>query len=252
MAQEHSGRGDISRSLALMWHFELGEHQRGPKPRLSLDAIVAAAVDVADAEGLDAVSMRRIAQDLGVGAMSLYRYVPSKEELLDLMLERVNAPEEDATLGTDWRVAMEALGSSLWALHTRHPWLPLVDQTRPLLGPNALRGLDVALAALTGTGLTSQEQVAMIVAIEAVVVSAARNHNGATLAEKSTGISHEEFWAAQEPVLAAAMESGLYPHVAGLDEDAFSMAGEEFMRFALDTLLDGFAVLVESRATGAL
>ena len=79
MAHEHSGGGDINRSLALMWEFDLGQKTRGPKPKLSLDAIVDAAVAVADAEGLDAVSMRRIGQELGVGAMSLYRYVPGRK-----------------------------------------------------------------------------------------------------------------------------------------------------------------------------
>ena len=145
MAQEHSGSGDISRSLALMWEFDLGRKTRGPKPKLSLDAIVDAAVAVADAEGLDAVSMRRIGQELGVGAMSLYRYVPGKEELLDLMLERVNAPRGRRDLGDglahgDGDAGPRACGT----LYTTHPWLPLVDQTRPLLGPNALRGLDIA------------------------------------------------------------------------------------------------------------
>jgi len=247
MAHEHSGGGDISRSLALMWEFDLGHKTRGPKPKLSLDAIVDAAVAVADAEGLDAVSMRRIGQELGVGAMSLYRYVPGKEELLDLMLERVNAPGDDEHLGDDWRTAMETLGRSLWSLYTSHPWLPLVDQTRPLLGPNALRGMDIAVAALEHTGLTGKEQVAVISAIESFVVSAARNHNSAALAEQVTGVSHEEFWAAQEPVLSKAMQSGDFPHVAALDMDAFDMGGEEFMLFGLTRLLDGVAVLVEGR-----
>jgi AcrR family transcriptional regulator len=250
MAQEHSGGGDISRSLALMWEFDLGRKNRGPKPKLSLDAIVDAAVAIADAEGLDAVSMRRIGQELGVGTMSLYRYVPGKEELLDLMLERVNAPDDDQPLGDDWRTAMESLGRALWTLYTSHPWLPLVDQTRPLLGPNALRGMNIAVAALQGIGLTRREQVGIISAIESFVVSAARNHNGAALAEQATGVSHEEFWAAQEPVLSKAMQSGEYPYVAALDMDAFDMGGEEFLEFGLTLLLDGIAALVAGRAAG--
>jgi len=248
MAHEHSGSGDISRSLALMWEFDLGHKSRGPKPKLSLDAIIDAAVEIADAEGLDALSMRRIGQELGVGTMSLYRYVPGKEELLDLMLERVNAPGENEHLGDDWRTAMQTLGRSLWTLYTTHTWLPLVDQTRPLLGPNALRGMDIAVAALEGIGLSGKEQVAVISAIESFAVSAARNHNGAALAEQATGVSHEEFWAAQEPVLSKAMQSGDYPHVAALDMDAFEMSGEEFMEFGLTLLLDGIAALVAGRA----
>ncbi len=247
MAQKHSGGGDISRSLALMWEFDLGGRTRGPKPKLSVEGIVDAAVAVADTEGLEAVSMRRVATELGVGAMSLYRYVPGKDELLDLMLERVSAVDE-ADLGADWRAAMESVGRGLWELYTTHPWLPLVDQTRPLLGPNALRGFDIAVAALADTGLGGQEQVAVITLIEAFVLSAARSHNSAAIAEQVSGISNEDFWKAQEPVLMAAMETGRYPHVAALDRDAFDMSGEEFLAFGLQRLLDGIGALVDARS----
>jgi len=233
-----------------MWEFDLAPSTRGPKPRISLDAIVDVAVTIADTEGLEALSMRRIGQELGVGTMSLYRYVPGKEELLDLMLERVNAPGEAVQLGDDWRTAMQTLGRSLWALYTSHPWLPLVDQTRPLLGPNALRGMDLAVASLEETGLSGQQQVAVISAIESFVMNAARNHNGVAMAEQSTGVSNDEFWAAQEPVLTKAMESGAYPHVAALDMDAFGMAGEDFMEFGLTLLLDGVAALLGRRHRG--
>ena len=96
MAHEHSGSGDISRSLALMWEFDLRPQE--PRPEAEADASTRSSTrrsQIADAEGLDALSMRRIGQELGVGTMSLYRYVPGKEELLDLMLERVNAPGEN-------------------------------------------------------------------------------------------------------------------------------------------------------------
>ena len=108
--------------------------------------------------------------------------------------------------------------------------------------------MDIAVAALEGIGLSGKEQVAVISAIESFAVSAARNHNGAALAEQATGVSHEEFWAAQEPVLSKAMQSGEYPHVAALDMDAFEMGGEEFMEFGLTLLLDGIAALVAGRA----
>jgi len=247
MRQQHSGGGDISRSLALMWGYDDKSGGRGPKPRLTLAAIVDQAVAVADAEGLDAVSMRRVAADLGVGTMSLYRYLPGKAELLDLMLERVGALDDDADLGDDWREAMRAMGDGLWQLYTRHPWLPLVDQTRPILGPNALRGFDISVGSLSATGLSDQEKVGVIVMIDAFAQSAARTANAVAAAERLTGVSNEEFWKAQEPVLVAAMETGDYPHVATLDEDAFEMPGEEFFGFGLQRLLDGIAVLVESR-----
>jgi AcrR family transcriptional regulator len=247
MTEQHSGSGDIHRSLALMWEYD-EKAARGPKPRLTLEQVVDRAVAIADAEGLDALSMRRVAKELGVGTMSLYRYVPGKEELLDLMLDRVNGPgDRDAFEGLSWREAMQRIATGLWELYTTHRWLPMVDQSRPVLGPRALASFDVAVGALAGMPLSSQEKVAVISMVDAFAQSAARTVNNAVLAEERTGVTAEEFWQAQEPLLVRAMESGSFPHVARLAEDAFAMDGEAFYRFGVERLLDGLAVLVEAR-----
>src|SRR4051794_26350466 len=118
---ESSGSGDITRTLDLLWN--TGRRpSRGPKPGLTLDRVVEAAVEVADRDGLGALSMRRIAAELGTGTMSLYRYVPGKAELLDLMLDRVQRPSEDpADFGDGgWRPALEALAHATLALYRRH------------------------------------------------------------------------------------------------------------------------------------
>ncbi len=151
---ETSGSGDIVRTLELLW--DAGPRpSRGPKPGLTLDRIVEAAVQVADAEGLEAVSMRRVATELGTGAMSLYRYVPGKAELLDLMLDRVQRPGADphAALGDGtWRSALEALARETLALYRRHPWLLQVNQSRPILGPGALDGMERVMAHIKPMG----------------------------------------------------------------------------------------------------
>jgi AcrR family transcriptional regulator len=247
MTSEHSGGGDIHRSLALMWDLD-EKPTRGPKPSLTLDRILTAAIEIADADGLAAVSMRRVAEALGVGTMSLYRYVPGKAELLDLMLDWISGPDPSVDHAADnWRSAMEALGRGIWRLYLRHPWLPFVDQTRPLLGPRSLDGFEVALAGLTDSGLSSQQQVNAISLIEAFVSSAARQHNNVVMAEQRTGVSIEEFWQAQTPVLEKAMSTGRYPLTASLDDDAFAATGEEFFEFGLQCILDGLETLVESR-----
>jgi AcrR family transcriptional regulator len=247
MASEHSGSGDIHRSLALMW--ELDEKPtRGPKPALTLDQIVTAAIEIADADGLEALSMRRVAEALGVGTMSLYRYVPGKAELLDLMLDRLGGPDPPVdSLGDDWRTAMEALGRSIWRLYLRHAWLPFVDQSRPLLGPGSLEGFEVALRGLDGSGLTDQQKVNAIGVIEAFVSSAARLHNNAVTAEQRTGLTTEEFWQAQTPVIEKAMATGRYPLIATLDDDAFASSAEEFFEYGLQCILDGLQALVDRR-----
>jgi AcrR family transcriptional regulator len=247
--QQHSGSGDINSSLALMWEYD-EKAARGPKPKLSLGAIVERAIAIADAEGLDAVSMRRVAKELEVGTMSLYRYVPGKAELLDLMLEEVGGLSDDVEPARDWREAAEQMGRGLWRLYTTHRWLPFVDQSRPILGPKALKAFDFALAGLQDTGLSAQELVSVISMLDAFAQSAARSHNNAATAEERTGISSEEFWKAQEPVLVQAMTSGDYPHVAALAEDAFEVGGEAFFEFGLQRMLDGLEVLVAARASG--
>jgi AcrR family transcriptional regulator len=245
--QQYSGAGDIHRSLAIMWEYDDAAGTRGPKPQLSVERIVVEAIRIADAEGLEALSMRRVASELGVGTMSLYRYVPGKAELLDLMLDRVNAIPEGATLGDDWRTAMETMMRGLWSLYTEHTWLPWVDQSRPVLGPNAMASLELALAALDDAGLTDQERIAVISMIDAFVQGLARMVNAPVLAERRTGVTDQEFWQAQAPVMESAMRSGAYPHMQGMTEDAFAQPPDEFFEFGLTWLLDGLEVQVRKR-----
>ncbi|MGX6742033.1 TetR/AcrR family transcriptional regulator [Streptomyces xantholiticus] len=247
---ETSGSGDVLRSLELLWG--TGERpSRGPKPGLTLDRIVTAAVEIADTEGLAAVSMRRLATELGTGTMSLYRYVPGKSELLDLMLDRVNGEpldnQEHAPEGADWRDAVRAMADVYLAQHRAHPWLLKVNQSRTVLGPNAVRGLEMSLAALHGMGLRDPEMISVIIAVQSFVSDIARMELEAAEAAKQTGQSDADFWKSQEPFLVRAMATGDYPRLANLSEDAF---GSEFDHFAfgLDRLIDGFEKLVGERA----
>ncbi|MFH8368661.1 TetR/AcrR family transcriptional regulator [Streptomyces sp. NPDC018031] len=250
MTTEHSGSGDVSRSLELLWG--LGERPtRGPKPGLELDRIVATAVRIADAEGLSAVSMRRLSTELGVGTMSLYRYVPGKAELLDLMLDHVagfSADDHDPALG--WRQVMEHVAHGVWELYGRHPWLLQVDQARPIMGPNAMEGLEFALRGLDGLGLTDRERMNIIVAVDGFVSGTARSHLNAVMAEQRTGVSTEEFWNAQAPVLSQVISGGRFPVQARLSMDAFAGTGEEIFGFGLKSLLDGIEAFIAERAGG--
>lgn len=249
--RQTSGSGDIARTLDLLW--DTGPRpSRGPKPGLTLDRIVETAVGIADREGLDAVSMRRIATELGTGTMSLYRYVPGKAELLDLMLDRVQRPsDEPAGLGeVDWRTALEALGRSMLDLYRRHPWLLEVNQARPILGPNALENMENTLARIRPMGLTDPELVSVIILIDGYVVGAARTRIFEEEAERRTGMTDTEFWEAQRPALEKAMHSGRYPVLASLSEDAFSPGFDHF-EFGLQRILDGLETCVEARRAAA-
>ena len=126
---------------------------KGPRPGLTLEAIVAAAIDIADEEGLDAVSMNRVAKRLGSSPMSLYRYVASKEELLALMVDAALGTMPDRRPRRGWRERLERCAWSTCGAMRAHPWSTHVPITGPPLTPNAVAWLEDALAALRDTGL---------------------------------------------------------------------------------------------------
>ncbi|MFF8832410.1 TetR/AcrR family transcriptional regulator [Streptomyces sp. NPDC015131] len=243
-----SGSGDIARSLELLWG--TGEPpSRGPKRGLTLDRIVGAAIEVADAEGLDAVSMRRLSAELGTGTMSLYRYVPGKAELLDLMLDRVqgNLIDTAGDPAADWRVTVDGMARVQLELYRRHPWLLKVNQTRTVLGPSALRSLEFALAGLKGMGLTDPETISVIITVQSFVTGIARMEAETVEAVRETGVTDEEFWGRQVPFLDRAMASGGFPLLAALADDTFSADFDHFA-FGLRALMDGFESMVTRAA----
>ncbi|MEU8800387.1 TetR/AcrR family transcriptional regulator [Spirillospora sp. NPDC048819] len=247
MTTEHGDGRDLGLSLKLLWG-DRTRPARGRPPTLSLDRIVAAAVEVADelaeTEGLEALSMRAIATHLGVGTMSLYRYVPGRSELLDLMLDHViEVPEQDGEDG--WREVLTAEAHQYWRLCMDHPWYPFVDQSRPLLGPNGLRGLDRLFRLLRPAGIDDRALMMMIGAQHDYVDGVARSYINERRAEKRTGVSNEEFWQAQAPTLEDAMNSGAFPTMAALSEDTFDFSFEQLFEFGLTSLHDGFAAFID-------
>ncbi|MEU9762447.1 TetR/AcrR family transcriptional regulator [Streptomyces sp. NPDC001834] len=247
-----AGSGDIARSLELLWG--TGDRPaRGPRPALTLDRIITAAVEIADAEGLAALSMRRLAADLGTGTMSLYRYVPGKAELLDLMLDHVLGEPPTALDDTaegepsDWRTSLATKARTYLDQLRRHPWLLKVNQARTVLGPNALRGLESALAGIRGMGLSDAELISTIITVNSFVEGIARARLHTSEAARETGLSDDDFWENQRPYLERAMLSGDYPLMAALSDDAFGYGIDHFT-FGLQRLIDGFEVLVERRA----
>lgn len=246
MTDARSGAGDIERTLRLLWGHD-AEPVRGPRRSLSVAAIVDKAIEIADARGLDAVSIRTVAAELGVGAMTLYRYIPGKAELLDLMLDRVGRPTVEP-LPRGWRRALETIAREMWRLYTTHPWLPFVDQSRPVLGPNAVHSLDLVMGALRCCDLTDQEKVGLTVTIESFITSLARTANAIAEADARTAESHDAFWRLQEATLTAAMESGRYPHMAALGEDAFAASIDETFELGLTLILDGVQARLDRRA----
>ncbi|MFE4513908.1 TetR/AcrR family transcriptional regulator [Kitasatospora sp. NPDC056783] len=187
---------------------------RGPRPAHSRDSIAAAAIAIADAEGLDAASMRRVAAALGAGTMSLYNYVPKKEHLLDLMLDAATGeyrlPSEPSG---DVRADLTALAHQQLAILRRHPWLPALVLARPSLGPNALRYTDHFLAVTAPTGLGGGARMEAMALFNGFICQFAQYEQTAAAGAK---------WQAElVGYLGQAAAGGEFPHLA----QAFATAG---------------------------
>jgi AcrR family transcriptional regulator len=254
---DRRARNERERERFLAGHYDrFREHGRQPPRRvrgLSRADIVTTAVAVADAEGADAVSMRRLAREMRVGAMSLYWYVSSKDELHELMLERVQAEAQAPEPTGDWRADLRAFASNSRAALLRHPWAMDFLGIGPPTGPNDARNADRLLGALGGLGLDTRTIIWIAMTVGTYVL-------GATLREvqearwqqavdemKAT-MTAEEMDRRREAFFEQVAKSGSYPHLAavfdaGIDPDAPETRDERF-EFGLDCLLDGIAARV--------
>lgn len=252
MATEFTGGGDLRRSLDLLWGgTEPG--RRGPKPKHSVDKVVQTAVALADAEGLTALSMRRVADAMGLSAMSLYTYVPSKAELIDLMLDRVWAEIADPPVDQGWRAALAFLARERWALGQRHRWMLQVATHRPPLGPNVLAKMDAVLRSIDGNGLTDVEMDLLLSLISDYVRGAVRAAVEAREIEQQTGMTDEQWWTLNEQLLKGRVERARYPTLARVGEAckvAYAGGFDHAMNFefGLQRVLDGVAAFIAGKA----
>jgi AcrR family transcriptional regulator len=262
MTTEYPGRGDPARSLELLWGAQKPP-TRGPKPGLSVQRIVQAAIEVADAESLQALSMRRVATELGVGTMSLYTYVPGKAELLDVMLDTVlgEVARPDGVAG-GWRAKLEAYARAQWAHYHRHPWVLQVSGARALLGPNETAVFESAVRAVAGIGLSGREMIQVVALVGEYVRGAAQRAVEAAQAARHTGVTDEEWWKDREPILDRYFDASRYPTLAALDrEGAFDpreggldynvQNAVDSFEFGLPRVLDGVEAFVRRRQGAA-
>ncbi|MDA1362285.1 TetR/AcrR family transcriptional regulator C-terminal domain-containing protein [Glycomyces luteolus] len=249
MATPQTGAGDPKRSLELLWREYEPQHSKpGPKPKLTVDRIVEAAITVADREG-SCFGMRSVSNELGVGAMTIYRYVPGKKELIDLMVDRLSriGPDAPDLAATDWRTALELVAESTWQVYSEHPWLLEVNQKRPVLGPDSLEGYDFVLGAFDSHDLPDREVNLAVTGLMNIVTGSARQYLIRDSAEDGPELSEAEWWEAQGPYLERAIASGRYPRVAKFsDEDSWDLTGHDAMRYAVDRFLDGLAPRMEA------
>ncbi|MCP2031534.1 AcrR family transcriptional regulator [Okibacterium sp. HSC-33S16] len=250
---EPAARSDPDRTLALLWRRTLGEQPpaRGPRQRTTVDAVVDAGIALADAEGLDAFSMRKVAEHLGIGVMSLYTYVPGRDELIGLMVDQVTGELPHPELTGTVRERLDAVARHLWLEYRRHPWLLSVDTSRPALGPHVSDRYEWELSAVEGVGISDIAMDQVVTLIAGFVASAARTARDQETTRERSGQSDAEWWEANAPVLEKVMDGSKYPIAGRVGQaagEAYQAASnpELAFEFGLARVLDGIMVFVEA------
>lgn len=248
-AEATDGGGGLSAGIAAAWGVR-APVSKGPKPGLTLDRIIVAGVAVADADGLAAVSMNRVAKELGTSAMSLYRYVDSKDELLTLMVDAATGALPPARPGEDWRAGLVRWARGSVEAMRAHPWTTHVPITGPPLAPNSIAWFEDALRCLRDTGLVEAEKASIVMLLSGYV----RNHvmlmaevqahfldAAATPHDAMRGYGDKLRRltdADRFPALHAVLDAGVFDH-ADPPDDEFA--------FGLERILDGIQTLIVAR-----
>ncbi|MET0390631.1 MAG: TetR/AcrR family transcriptional regulator [Polyangiales bacterium] len=242
---------DPAQLLALLWRNDLATKAgRGPRPTLRVEDVVQSAIVVADAEGIDGLTIRKVAERLHVAPMSIYTYVPGKAELLTLMLDAAHRDMPRTKPTSDhWRARIEAVAADNRQLLSVHPWIIALPPNRPPLGPGTLGKYEHELGALIDTGLDDVQLDAALTLVlgfvEACAHAAARSR--AAVAESAQ--TDAEWWDNQEPHLTNLFDPAQYPlgvRIGSASSEAMNGTYNEnhAYHFGLERILDGLAVLI--------
>ncbi|WP_309127739.1 TetR/AcrR family transcriptional regulator [Microbacterium sp.] len=255
MNPHRTGAGEPSVTLRLLWGTPAQTAPRkGPARSVTVSQIVDAALELADANGLAALTMRAVAESVGIAAMSVYTYVPGKPELLDLMVDALYArmPRREWR-AESWRERLTAVAEANRMLLSQHPWMTEVAAlSRPPLGPGLMAKYEYELASLDGTGLSDADVDAALTFLLGFVQSHCRAAHDAQRATTDSAMSDADWWAANQPVLARALDPSAYPRAVRIGAAAGELQGsawddERSWAFGLACALDGLERLIERR-----
>ncbi len=250
---ENQGSRLLPASIEAAWGVR-SRPTKGPKPGLSLERIVVAAIKIALTKGLSAVSMSRVATELGSAPMSLYRYVASKDELLALMVDAALGPPLAAPSSDDgWRAALSRWAWGALAAYRRHPWTLQIPISGPPATPNQVAWLEQGLRALRGTGLTEAEKLSVVMLLAGIVRNEASLEASISAAFQASGATPEEAMSSYGRLLRRVASPERFPALCALIAagvlDAVGGQDDEFL-FGLARILDGIEVLIRTRTSG--
>lgn len=252
MAKSKKTTEDPMRRLALLW----GSQNEAGRSGLTVKAIVAAAIEIADSEGVDALSMRNVAERLRVGTMSLYTHVPGKSELIDLMLDtaysKLYGSVEEPSQKGDWRAGLRWIAQRNWDLYSQHPWMLQITMGRPVLGPHASLKFEAELRPLDGLGLSDVEMDATLTLILTHVEGCARAFAAVQHTQQDTGMTDAEWWVTQSPLMDKIIDPARFPvstRVGAAAGQAYGAASnpQHVFEFGLERILAGIEQLIETR-----
>ena len=224
----------------------------GRPASLSRRSILAAALEIADAQGAQALTMRRVASALGSSTpMSLYRYVGSKDGLVDLMLDAVYGEIElPPGPSGDWRADLELVARRSWAVISRHLWFGELVHTRPPFGPSALRYFDFRFAVLEPLGIGADGMSRITAAIDGHLIGSALQLAEENRMRRRTGLAtDEQLKAAAQPIVAPILAGGDYPAFGRWLREHTMSAPTDYVEYTLGCLLDGIAARLAHEAS---
>ncbi|MEO5874688.1 MAG: TetR/AcrR family transcriptional regulator [Streptosporangiaceae bacterium] len=234
-----------SKVEAVIWARE-PKPARGPQPAYSLDQISDAAIRIADSDGLDALTMRRLAAEIGAGVMSLYRYVSGRTDIIDLMSDRV-LREIELKPYEDWRSGLQWLAQTTREHIHRHPWLVHLPGNAAPFGPHGLALTEHVMGIMDGLGLNIDEMMTSVGLVSGYVSSSVQSEIATRERLRQVGMTMEDWMRVNAPYIRKLLDSGKYPMMERIIIDARwpHMDPEEAFDYGLQRVLSGIAATVE-------
>lgn len=234
---------EIPADLRRLWRLPTSSRMGRPA-ELDVDRVVAAAVELADADGLDGVTLQKVAQALGVTKMSLYRHVGSKDELAELMFDHASGPVPDLAADLGWREGVRQWAAGIRARYAAHPWMADMPITGPPRGPNGIGWMDAMLRVLRGSGLDVATRLGVLSVVSGYLRNAIVQERQF---ERGSGVSQAEVEQDYSRALAGLVDPARFPDAAEMFTVGVLEQPTDEVAFGLELILDGVAATIAAR-----